>query len=231
MGTIPVRTRADGTARFTAQVGQASSGAFFAEVAVSGAAGETRVRRRDGTFAAGRILDEETARSQCRGGMIWSIGAALTEGIVFDLRDGPVVNRDLADRHIPFDADLSPIGARVLKERDDFACPIQSKGAGELGISGAGAAVPIAAWTATGLRDDPVRPVSLVGRIRAAGPSGRRLDAERASDRTEREVLVHAPHRGHEDRDHPDDLHDPAVTDHHPVQTLAVGRADPARGP
>jgi xanthine dehydrogenase YagR molybdenum-binding subunit len=146
------------------QVSQASYGAFFAEVAVNGVTGETRVRRMDGTFAAGRILNEKTARSQCQGGMIWGIGAALSEEMVFDLRDGHVVNRDLAGYHIPVNADVPPIGVTFLEERDDHACPIQSKGVGELGISGAGAAVLNAIYNATGLRlrDYPVRPESIL---------------------------------------------------------------------
>jgi CO/xanthine dehydrogenase Mo-binding subunit len=66
-------------ARPRRKASQAGYGAFFAEVGVNRITGETRVRRMLGTFAAGRILNEKTARSQCQGGMIWGIGAALTE--------------------------------------------------------------------------------------------------------------------------------------------------------
>ncbi len=134
------------------EVSQASYGAFFAEVAVNAVTGETRVRRMDGTFAAGRILNEKTARSQCQGGMVWGIGAALTEELAFDLRDGHLVNGDLAEYHIPVNADVPPLGVTFLHERDDHACPIQSKGVGELGISGAGAAVLNAIRNACGVR-------------------------------------------------------------------------------
>ncbi|MDQ6645707.1 MAG: xanthine dehydrogenase family protein molybdopterin-binding subunit, partial [Pseudomonadota bacterium] len=61
------------------EVNQASYGAHFAEVAVNAVTGETRVRRMLGVFAAGRILNEKTARSQCLGGMTFGIGSALTE--------------------------------------------------------------------------------------------------------------------------------------------------------
>lgn len=134
------------------QVSQASYGAFFAEVAVNRTSGETRVRRMHGTFAAGRILNERTARSQCQGGMIWGIGAALTEELFFDPRDGHVVNDDLAEYHLPVNADCPPIDVRFLEERDEASCPIQTKGVGELGISGAGAAVLNAIHDATGVR-------------------------------------------------------------------------------
>lgn len=134
------------------QASQASYGAFFAEAAVNRTTGESRVRRMSGTFAAGRILNEKTARSQCQGGMIWGIGAALTEEMLFDPRDGHVVNDDLAEYHLPVNADCPAIEVRFLEERDEMSCPIQTKGVGELGISGAGAAVLNAIHDATGIR-------------------------------------------------------------------------------
>lgn len=134
------------------QVSQAGYGAFFAEVGVNRTTGETRVRRMLGTFAAGRILNEKTARSQCQGGMIWGIGAALTEELSFDPRDGHVVNDDLAEYHLPVNRDCPPIEVHFLEERDEMSCPIQTKGIGELGISGAGAAVLNAIFDATGVR-------------------------------------------------------------------------------
>lgn len=131
---------------------QSTYGAHFAEVAVSRATGEVRVRRMHGTFAAGRILNEKTARSQCLGGMIWGIGMALTEEMLHDPRDGHVVNRDLAGYHIPVSADVPAIDIDLLPERDPWASPMQSKGIGELGICGAAAAVLNAVHNACGVR-------------------------------------------------------------------------------
>ena len=54
-------------------------GAHFVEVAVHGQTGETRIRRHTGAFAAGRILNPLTARSQLLGGMVWGQSAALLE--------------------------------------------------------------------------------------------------------------------------------------------------------
>lgn len=137
---------------------QAAFGAHFAEVAVNSVTGETRVRRMLGVFAAGRILNLKTARSQCFGGMIFGIGAALTENLVHDPRDGHVVNRDLAEYHVPVNLDVPRLDVAFLEERDPWANPIQTKGIGELGISGAGAAVTNAIFNATGIRvrDYPV---------------------------------------------------------------------------
>ncbi|WP_321323380.1 xanthine dehydrogenase family protein molybdopterin-binding subunit [uncultured Parasphingorhabdus sp.] len=131
---------------------QATYGSYFAEVAVNTITGETRVKRMLGVFGAGRILNEKTATSQCYGGMIWGIGSALTEELAFDNRDGHIVNHDLAEYHIPVNLDVPQIEVVLLKERDEFASPIQAKGIGELGICGAAAAVTNAIYNATGIR-------------------------------------------------------------------------------
>jgi xanthine dehydrogenase YagR molybdenum-binding subunit len=131
---------------------QASYGAHFAEVKVNVTTGEVRVARMLGVFSAGRILNEKTARSQCLGGMTFGIGAALTEELVHDPRNGKVVNRDLGEYHVPVNADIPQIEVAFLDERDIHANPIHAKGIGELGISGAGAAIANAIYHATGVR-------------------------------------------------------------------------------
>ncbi|WP_324753164.1 xanthine dehydrogenase family protein molybdopterin-binding subunit [Roseovarius sp. Pro17] len=133
-------------------VRQATFGAYFAEVAVHAASGETRVRRMHGSFAAGRILNAKTARSQCLGGMTFGIGMALTEELAFDPRDGHVANHNLAEYHIPVNADVPQLTVELLEERDDWASPLQAKGIGELGICGAAAAITNAIYNATGVR-------------------------------------------------------------------------------
>ncbi|WP_404372140.1 xanthine dehydrogenase family protein molybdopterin-binding subunit [Sphingomonas sp. MMS24-J45] len=131
---------------------QASYGAHFAEVALNAVTGEVRVRRMLGVFAAGRILNEKTARSQCLGGMTFGIGAALTEDLIHDPRNGKLVNRDLGEYHVPVNADVPQQEVVFLEERDVHANPIHAKGIGELGISGAGAAIANAVYNATGVR-------------------------------------------------------------------------------
>ncbi|WP_138934071.1 xanthine dehydrogenase family protein molybdopterin-binding subunit [Roseovarius arcticus] len=133
-------------------VRQATWGAYFAEVAVDAATGEVRVRRMHGTFAAGRILNAKTARSQCLGGMTFGIGMALTEELIHDPRDGHVVNHDLAEYHLAVNADVPQIDVVLLEERDPWANPMQAKGIGELGICGVAAAITNAIFNATGVR-------------------------------------------------------------------------------
>ncbi len=131
---------------------QQSYGAFFAEVAVDTESGEVRLRRMLGVFAAGRILNAKTARSQALGGMVWGVGSALTEDGVVDRRHGQFVNHDLAGYHVPAHADIPAIDAIFLPEVDDKANPLKIKGLGELGISGAGAALANAVFNACGVR-------------------------------------------------------------------------------
>ena len=65
---------------------QNAYGALFAEVGVDIDSGETRLRRMLGVFAAGRILNAKTARSQAIGGLIWGLGSALHEETIVDER-------------------------------------------------------------------------------------------------------------------------------------------------
>ena len=131
---------------------QQAFGAHFAEVAVDMDSGEIRVRRMLGVFAAGRILNMKTATSQALGGMVWGVGSALHEDAVIDPRFGYFVNHDLAEYHVPTHADIPNIEAVFLPEVDDKTNPLKIKGVGELGISGAGAAVANAVFNACGVR-------------------------------------------------------------------------------
>lgn len=146
---------------------QASYGAHFAEVAVNAVTGETRVRRMLGVFAAGRILNEKTARSQCLGGMTFGIGSALTEELIHDTRSGKLVNHDLAEYHVAVNADVPQLEVVFLPERDVHANPIHAKGIGELGVCGAGAAIANAVYNATGIRvrDFPMTLDKLLDRL------------------------------------------------------------------
>ena len=131
---------------------QAAFGAHFCEVGVDIDTGETRVRRMLGVFAAGRILNMKTARSQAIGGMVFGVGAALTEEAVVDVHHGYFVNHDMAEYLVPVHADIPDIDAIYLQDADDLASPIKSKGIGELGTCGSGAAVANAIYNATGVR-------------------------------------------------------------------------------
>jgi xanthine dehydrogenase YagR molybdenum-binding subunit len=127
-------------------------GAQFAEVRVREDSGEVRVSRLLGTFAAGRIINAKTGRSQLLGGMTWGISMALHEQTVVDPRFGHPVTQDLADYHIAANADVCSIEVHLIDEDDPYVNPMGSKGIGELGIVGTAAAIANAVHDATGVR-------------------------------------------------------------------------------
>jgi xanthine dehydrogenase YagR molybdenum-binding subunit len=145
-------------------------GAHFVEARVSAVTGEVRIPRMLGMFAAGRILNPRTARSQLIGGMTMGIGMALHEGGVLDPRFGDWVNHDLAQYHVPVCADVEDIDVGWLDEADDDLNPMGSKGIGEIGIVGSAAAVANAVFHATGVRvrELPITLDKLVGELTAA---------------------------------------------------------------
>ncbi len=141
-----------------------SFGVHFAEVRVDEDLATIRVSRWVGAFAAGKILNAKTARSQLLGGIVWGIGFALTEETVRDPRTGRVVTRDLADYHVPVSADVPDLDVITIPEEDPFVNDIGAKGIGEIGIVGAAAALANAVYHATGkrIRDLPITVDKLV---------------------------------------------------------------------
>ncbi|MFE2761049.1 xanthine dehydrogenase family protein molybdopterin-binding subunit [Streptomyces halstedii] len=139
-------------------------GAHFAEVAVGTLTGEVRVRRMLGVFAAGRILNARTARSQFIGGMTMGLGMALTEGSTMDPLFGDYAEHDLASYHIPVCADVTDLQAHWIDEDDHHLNPMGSKGIGEIGIVGTAAALGNAVRHATGVRTRslPITPDTLL---------------------------------------------------------------------
>ncbi len=126
--------------------------AAFAEVRVDEELGQVRVTRVVQAVAAGRILNPKTARSQVIGGTVWGIGMALHEESQADHRLGRWMNHNLAEYHVPANADVEGIEVIFVEERDRLTSPIGVKGLGEIGICGTPAAIGNAIWHATGRR-------------------------------------------------------------------------------
>ncbi len=127
-------------------------GAQFAEVRVNADTGEVRVPRLLGVFAAGRIINPKTARSQLLGGMTMGLSMALHEASVLDPRFGDFVNHDFAEYHIATNADVGTVDVTWIDEEDLHVNPLGVKGIGELGIVGTAAAIANAVYHATGIR-------------------------------------------------------------------------------
>jgi xanthine dehydrogenase YagR molybdenum-binding subunit len=127
-------------------------GAVFAEVKVDPDLGQMRVTRLVGAFAAGRIINPRMVMSQLYGGMIWGMSFALHERTVVDQRTGRPMNANLAEYHIPVNADVPALEAILVDEHDPHVNPLGIKGVGEIGITGSAGAVANAVWHATGIR-------------------------------------------------------------------------------
>jgi xanthine dehydrogenase YagR molybdenum-binding subunit len=127
-------------------------GAVFAEVKVDPDLGQVRVTRLVGAFAAGTIVNPHLVRSQYYGGMIWGLSFALHERAVIDPRTGRPMNPDLAEYHIPVNADVPSIEAILVEERDNHVNALGIKGVGEIGVTGSAGAIANAVWHATGIR-------------------------------------------------------------------------------
>ena len=134
-----------------------SHAAVFAEVKVDEQLGVIRVTRIVSAVAAGRILNTKTAGSQILGGVVWGIGMALHEETLIDHRFGRIMNANIAEYHVPVNADVHDIKVIFVDEPDD-SNPLGIKGVGEIGIVGVAAAIANAVHHATGkrVRDLPI---------------------------------------------------------------------------
>ncbi|WP_407176562.1 xanthine dehydrogenase family protein molybdopterin-binding subunit [Bradyrhizobium sp. STM 3562] len=132
--------------------------AVFAEVKVDEELGVIRVTRVVSAVAAGRIINTKTAASQIMGGVVWGIGMALHEEALTDHAFGRVMNANIAEYHVPVNADVHDIKVIFVDEPDSVINPMGIKGVGEIGIVGVAAAVANAVYHATGkrVRDLPI---------------------------------------------------------------------------
>ena len=92
-------------------------GAEFVEVRVHAQTREIRVPRMVGAFAAGRIMNTRTARSQYMGAMIWGVSSALHEATEIDPRNARYINDNLADYLIPVNADIPDVESSWSRRR------------------------------------------------------------------------------------------------------------------
>jgi xanthine dehydrogenase YagR molybdenum-binding subunit len=110
-----------------------------------------RVTRVVNAVAAGRILNPKTAGSQILGGVVWGIGMALHEETLIDHRFGRIMNANIAEYHVPVNADVHDVKVIFVDEQEP-SNPLGMKGVGEIGIVGVAAAVGNAVYHATGKR-------------------------------------------------------------------------------
>jgi len=135
-----------------------SWGAIFAEVAVDADTYMVQVRRMVGTYDIGNLINKKTGTNQLIGGVVWGVSMALHEQTLIDPTYGRAVNGNLAEYHVPVNADIHEIDVTALNIPDYKFNPLGSRGIGEIGITGASAAICNAIYNATGkrVRDLPI---------------------------------------------------------------------------
>ncbi|WP_419805017.1 xanthine dehydrogenase family protein molybdopterin-binding subunit [Terriglobus sp.] len=141
-----------------------SWGAVFAEVAVHRYTGMTKTRRIVAVYDIGVLLNQKTGLNQLMGGLTWGIGFATEEHGVIDPVTGRVVNANLAEYHVPVNADVGVMDVSVVGIPDTKFAPTGARGIGEIGVTGAAAAVANAIYNATGkrVREYPISPDKLL---------------------------------------------------------------------
>ncbi len=137
-----------------------SWGAVFAEVAVDQSTFMVEVRRVVATYDIGTLLNQKTGINQLQGGLVWGISMALTEDSHLDNTYGRIVNNNLAEYHVPVNADAQVIDVKVLGIPDLKFNPQGARGVGEIGITGIAGAINNAVYNATGkrVRSFPITP-------------------------------------------------------------------------
>jgi xanthine dehydrogenase YagR molybdenum-binding subunit len=135
-----------------------SWGAIFAEVAVDADTHMVQVRRMVGTYDIGTLINQKTGINQLTGGVVWGVSMALHEETLIDKTYGRTVNENFAEYHVPVNADIHEIDVTALNIPDYKFNPLGSRGIGEIGITGAAAAIANAIYNATGkrVRDLPI---------------------------------------------------------------------------
>lgn len=140
------------------KLGFQSFGAHFCEVNVDPELFAVHVSRFVSVMDCGRVINPKTGGSQILGGVVMGIGMALEEHTAYDRKTGLPATRNLADYHVPVNADIPKIEVHFVGEPDFAFNPMGSRGMGEIGITGVAAAIANAVFHATGkrVRDLPI---------------------------------------------------------------------------
>ena len=133
-------------------------GAQFVEVKVDEDLGIVKVTRVVEATAVGKIMNPKTSHSQEMGGVVWGMGMALHENTEIDHRYGRMMTTNLADYHVPSNADVHSVETDFIEEEDKIVNALGVKGMGELCMVGIPAAIANAIFHATGkrVRDLPI---------------------------------------------------------------------------
>ena len=155
------------SARATAEAQKYAMNSFsvhFVKLHVHPVTGVIKLKQIVSVADAGKIIAENTARSQMVGGAVGGIGMALTEEVLIDNRYGRYTNSNFADYHVPVNADTPPIDVLFVNKADNIISPTGAKGIGEIALIGVAPAIANAVYNATGkrIRQLPITPDKLI---------------------------------------------------------------------
>jgi xanthine dehydrogenase YagR molybdenum-binding subunit len=138
--------------------------AHFVEVQVDTLVPRPRVTRMLSVADCGRVLSRRTAESQLLGGLVWGIGAALSEASEVDSRYGGFLNNNIAEYQVAVNADVRSLEVELLDTPDFGFSSVGAKGIGEVACVGAAGAIANAIYHATGkrIRHLPIRVDDLI---------------------------------------------------------------------
>jgi xanthine dehydrogenase YagR molybdenum-binding subunit len=126
--------------------------AHFVEVRVAPRIRRARVSRIVSVIDCGRVVSRRTAVSQVYGGLVWSVGAALSEESEVDPRFGGFLNANIAEYQVPVNGDIHNFEVDFIDEPDTRFNGVGAKGLGEVCCVGAAGAIANAVYHATGRR-------------------------------------------------------------------------------
>jgi len=124
---------------------EASVAAQIAEVHVDPETGQITLRNFVSAHTTGRVINPLMHQGQIDGGVVFGIGYALTEHLMFD--NGKVVTANFGDYKIPNIRDIPPLKSAVLETVPHGPGPYNSLSIGEV------ANVPVAAAIANAVED------------------------------------------------------------------------------
>jgi len=124
----------------------------FVKILVNPKLGKIKLAHVVSCADVGTIISEKTAAGQMIGGAVGGIGMALTEELVIDHRFGRAINNNLADYHVPVNADIPNQEVFFVNKKDPYSNPMGTKGLGETSLVGMAPAIANAVFNATGKR-------------------------------------------------------------------------------
>jgi xanthine dehydrogenase YagR molybdenum-binding subunit len=135
----------------------------FVKILVHPKTGEMKLQKVITTGDAGKIISENTARSQMLGGVVGGIGMAFKEGLEINHATGEIANANFGEYLVPRHTDIPETDVWFVNKPDPFINSIGAKGIGEIAMIGFAAAVANAVYNATGkrVRDLPITPEKL----------------------------------------------------------------------